>query len=148
MGKNNDAFDFAAHEIKIDKLIENEFESKLLSNTKWRKCFSTLESVSPELQVIWKFVGSKNQGVRNTLPAAIALEERYLNSRFWFGPCYYKEIEWLEFPAIGKPYGKENIPGSFFPQSIHTVKDLLSTVGQWPFEETELGFRINGYVSK
>jgi len=140
------AFDFVAHEIKIDKIIKIEFDSKLLSNAKWRKCFSTLENMSPELQVIWKFVGSQNQGVRHALPSTLALEERYLNSRFWFGPCYYKEIEWLEFPSVGKPYGKENIPGSFFQQSIHEVKDLLNAVGQWPFEETELGFRINGYV--
>jgi len=148
MKKNSETFDFVEHEVKVDKLIKSNFSSLLLSNAKWRKCFAELDKTSPDLQVIWKFVGSKNNGIRHALPTVVALEEKYLSSLFWFGPCYYKEIEWLEFPEIGKPYGKERIPGAFYSQDIDKAKNALCSIGQWPIEETELGFRINGYIGK
>jgi len=148
MRKKNEPFDFVEHEIKMDKFVKMNFESMLLSNAKWRKCFKELDVSAPELQVIWKFIGSNNQSLRHSLPSTIALGDRYLNSHFWFGPCYYKEIEWLDFPRVGKPAGKEKVPGSFYYQDIDKAKDALCRIGQWPIEETKSGFRINGYVAK
>jgi hypothetical protein len=142
---NNKAFDFVEHEIKIDKMIERLFDSSYMSNTKWRKCFALLSRVSPDLQVIWKFVGSKNDGVRHTLPPIESLEDSYLSSRFWFGPAYYKEIEWVEFPEVGMPYGKENIPGAFYQQDVAAVLVALNEIGQWCTEKTGLGFRLYGH---
>ncbi len=142
---NNKVFDFVEHEIKIDKIIEKSFNFSYMSNAKWRKCFSLLSEISPDLQVIWKFVASKNDGVRHALPLIESLEESYLSSRFWFGPAYYKEIEWIEFPEVGKPYGKEKIPGAFYQQDVAGVLVALNEIGQWYTEETDLGFRLYGY---
>lgn len=142
---NSKVFDFVAHEIKIDKLIKRSFTSSCMSNAKWRKCFQLLNEVAPNIQIIWKFVGGQNDGVRSYLPADEALEEKYLTSRFWFGPAYYKEIEWIEFPKIGKPYGKENIPGTFFVQDVNSVVEALNKNGQWVLIETDLGFRLYGH---
>ena len=142
---NSKVFDFVAHEIKIDKLIKQSFASSYMSNAKWRKCFQVLYEMAPDLQVIWKFVGSKNNGVRHSLPSNEALEEKYLSSRFWFGPAYYKEIEWLEFPEIGKPYGKEKIPGAFFKQNVNLVVESLNKIGHWHIAKTDLGFRLYGH---
>ncbi|OFC69596.1 hypothetical protein BFC18_17200 [Alteromonas confluentis] len=58
---NNKVFDFVEHEIKIDKLIKNLFTVSYLSDAKWRKCFSLLNQAYPDLQVIWKFAGSKRR---------------------------------------------------------------------------------------
>lgn len=142
---NSKVFDFVAHEIKIDKLIRRSFTSSYMSNAKWRKCFKLLNQVTPDIQVIWKFVGSQNDGVRHLLPSNEALEENYLSSRFWFGPAYYKEIEWLEFPTVGKPYGKENTPAAFFEQSVAAIIEALNEIGQWHIVKTNLGFRLYGY---
>jgi hypothetical protein len=142
---NNKVFDFVAHEIKIDKLIKHSFTTSYMSNTKWRKCLRLLNEVAPDFQVIWKFVGSQNDGVRDSLPTNEALEENYLTSGFWFGPAYYKEIEWLEFPRIGKPYGKEKIPGAFFEQNVSAVIDALNEIGHWHIIKTELGSRLYGH---
>ena len=142
---NSKVFDFVAHEIKIDKLIKRLFTSSYMSNAKWRKCFQLLNQVNPDIQVIWKFVGSQNDGVRHSLPTSEALEENFLSSRFWFGPAYYKEIEWLEFPNVGKPYGKENIPGAFLEQNVVAVIEALNEIGQWHIVKTDLGFRLYGH---
>lgn len=142
---NSRAFDFVAHEEKIDSLIKRSFSKSYMSNSKWKKCFSLLSASASEFQVVWKFVGSENNGVRNRLPSEESLEENYISSRFWFGPMYFKEIEWLEFPAIGKPYGQENIPGAFYNQDIKSVKKALEAIGSWEIEETVDGFRIYGY---
>lgn len=143
--QNNKAFDFVAHEEKIDNLIKQSFSSSYMSNAKWRKCFQLLNDLAPNLQVIWKFVGSKNDGARHSLPSNEALTDRYLSSRFWLGPAYYKEIEWLEFPEIGKPHGKENIPGAFFKQDVVCVITALNEIGKWNIIKTDLGFRLYGY---
>ena len=116
-----------------------------MSNAKWRKCLQLLNQVAPDMQVVWKFVGSENNGVRHYLPSNEALENCYLSNRFWFGPAYYKEIEWLEFPKIGKPYGKENIPSAFFEQDVFAVISALNEIGQWNIIKTDLGFRLYGY---
>ncbi len=142
---NSKAFDFVAHEIKIDKLIKRLFTSSYMSNAKWRKCFQLLNQVNPDIQVIWKFAGSQNDGVRHSLPTNEALEENYLSSRFWFGPAYYKEIEWLELPNVGKPYGKEKIPGAFFEQNVVATIEALNEIGQWHIVKTDLGFRLYGH---
>ena len=66
---NSKVFDFVEHEVKIDKLIRRSFTSSYMSNAKWRKCIQLLNKVAPEIQDIWKFVGSENDGVRHSLPS-------------------------------------------------------------------------------
>jgi hypothetical protein len=116
-----------------------------MSNAKWRKCLQLLNQIDPDIQVIWKFVGSENNGVRHALPTNDVLEEKYLSSRFWFGPAYYKEVEWLEFPTVGKPYGKENIPAAFFDQNVAAIVEALKEIGKWQIAKSDLGFRLYGH---
>ena len=143
--KNDNVFDFVEHENKIDKLIKNSFGSSYMSNSKWRKCLTLVDKVAPNIQVVWKFVGSENEGVRHGIAPMESLEEKYMNSRFWFGPRYYKEIEWIEFPRIGKPYGKEKIPSAFFNQDIEAIKEELEVNGKWLIESTQEGFKLYGH---
>ena len=143
--QNSKAFDFVDYERKTDKLIEKLFSASFCSNAKWRKCFSLLEDIAADMQVVWKFVGSQNNGVRYGLPSVESLEENMLSSRFWYGPLFYKEIEWIEFPEVGKSYGKENIPAAHYKQNIDTVLDALNKIGQWQIEKTDLGFRLYGH---
>ncbi|MCG7490383.1 hypothetical protein MHN79_12875 [Vibrio sp. Of14-4] len=142
---NSNVFDFVAHEIKVDKLIAQSVVTPYMSNAKWRKCFRLLNEVAPDIQVIWKFVGSQNDGVRGSLPTNEAIGETYLSNRFWFGPTYYKEIEWLDFPELGKPYGKEKIPVAWFEQDVSSVVESLNKIGRWHIVKTDLGFRLYGY---
>ncbi|MBT4865685.1 MAG: hypothetical protein HON53_11310 [Planctomycetaceae bacterium] len=145
------AFDFVAHEDVIDKEIARSFSASFMSDTKWRKTFAVLDDVDAEriadreMQVIWKFVGSPNDGVRYKLPSLDAMHDRFLDSRFWFGPMYYKEIEWLEFPKIGIPYRREQIPGAHFEQDIEKVRIALQAIGKFQIEESALGIKLYGH---
>jgi hypothetical protein len=143
--QNSIAFDFVEHEKKIDKLISQSFSASFCSNAKWRKCFTLLNDVAADMQVIWKFVGAQNDGVRYGLPPVESLEDGMLSSRFWHGPMFYKEIEWIEFPKTGKPYGQETIPAAHYRQNIDAVLDALNKIGKWQVETTELGFRLYGH---
>ncbi|HET9218533.1 MAG TPA: DUF6678 family protein [Terriglobia bacterium] len=146
MNKNNKkVFDFGAHSAIVDRLVAKQFSRSFMSNAKWRRLITTLDSVEPELQVIWKFVGSKNDGVRWSLPAIESMQEEYLDNRFWFGPLYYKEIEWLEIPLVAKPWGKENLPITYRDQDIEKVRKALEKSGRWSLEDTGTGLRIYGY---
>lgn len=138
-------FDFADHGSKVDKEIAKQFLSSFMSNAKWRKILSLLHAANPELQLVWKFVGSRNNGVRYGLPVPEAMSETYLTSRFWFGPCYYKEIEWLEIPLMAKPYGKEDLPITHKRQDVESLKSLLDRTGQWEVEVSPNGIRIYGH---
>ena len=62
--KNDKVFDFVAHEEKVDTLIKSLFNCSFMSNAKWRKCLSLLEEKAPDIQLIWKFVGSQNEGFK------------------------------------------------------------------------------------
>ncbi|WP_139139033.1 hypothetical protein [Alteromonas confluentis] len=83
--------------------------------------------------------------MRYSLPTEGSLEQTFLNNRFWFGPAYYKEIEWLEFPRLGKPLGQENIPATHFEQDVNGVVEYLTKFGQWPLEDTPQGYRLYGH---
>ena len=144
--RNNKVFDFVGHEVVVDKIVKREFTRAFMSNAKWRKLFVALDEATPQgAQVIWKFVGAKNDGVRHSLPPSPSLGERYLDDRFWFGPCYYKEIEWIEFPRVNKPYGREKIPGAHFDQDVEAIKSTLESIGAWELEATAIGYRVYGY---
>ncbi len=82
-----------------------------MSNAKWKKLFIHLAVKCPKAHAIWKFVGTDNGGVALTgLPGIDEIEEAFINHRFWFGPMYYKEIEWLNFPKVVKRPGFETVP--------------------------------------
>lgn len=142
---NPKIFDFVKHEEKVDRLLRSSPFRAHMSNSKWRRAFEALDTTCPDLQVIWKFVGAKNDGVRHALPSIQALEERHLNSWFWFGPAYYKEIEWIEFPRMEIPYGKERVSAAHSAQDIESARHCLERIGHFRIVETDLGFRLYGY---
>jgi hypothetical protein len=138
-------FDFVKHEEVVDKLIAKENFLPLMSNSKWRKVFEALELTCPDIQVIWRFIGAQNSGNRDWLPPTVSLEDRYINNQFWFGPMYYKEIEWLEIPHILIPHGMEKIPGAHKQQDAYLAKDCIEKLGHFHIETTGLGFRLYGW---
>jgi hypothetical protein len=74
-----------------------------------------------------------------------AIESEYLNSYFWLGPMYYKEIEWIEFPRKGIPSFYKQVPAAHWDQDIEAVRGTIESLGQFMLEETPLGFRLRGY---
>lgn len=148
---SNKTFDFVNHEFDIDKIIRSQFNNSQMSNAKWKKLFLHLAVQCPHAHAIWKFVGSDNDGVALTgMPEIDDLEDTYLNHRFWFGPSYYKEIEWLRFPTFVAKRGvqKERIRSGPSPhpcQDTAIIFTELLKIGHWPIEQDADGFTIYGH---
>lgn len=139
-------FDFVKHELEIDKIIRAEFNDSQMSNAKWKKLLMHLAVKCPNAHAIWKFVGSENDGVALTgLPAIDELEKSYINQRFWFGPRYYKEIQWLSFQKVIKRSGFEHVPSQNTVQDTGFILNELNNLGKWPIEESADGFTIYGH---
>ena len=68
-----------------------------------------------------------------------------MSGQFWFGPRYYKEIEWVEFPDTNVPLGKENIPGAHKPQDIASTQVCIEALGSFQIAESALGIRVYGH---
>jgi hypothetical protein len=148
--KNRNVFDFVEHKVLVEKEIARRFTASFMSNAKWRKLFLALDENWSELQVIWKLIWYKNDGVREGLPRMRAIESEYLNSYFWLGSMYYKEIEWIEFPWIefprkGIPSFYKQVPAAHWDQDIEAVRGTIESLGQFMLEESPLGFRLLGY---
>lgn len=105
-----------------------------------------LAAICPKAHAIWKFVGSDNKGVALTgLPEIDELEEAFINRQFWFGPRYYKEIEWLSFPKVINTRGFETVPSQNISQDTDFILSELMKIGHWPTEENDNGFIIYGH---
>ena len=143
---SNKTFDFVNHELEVDKIIRSKFNDSQMSNAKWKKLFMHLAVACPNAHAIWKFVGSDNDGVALTgLPEIDELEETFINHQFWFGPSYYKEIEWISFPNVVKKRGFETVPSQNTSQATDFILSELIKIGHWPIEENANGFIIYGH---
>lgn len=140
------SFDFVNHELEVDKIIRSKFNDSQMSNAKWKKLFMHLAVKCPKTHAIWKLVGSENDGVALIgLPEIDELEEAFINHQFWFGPMYYKEIEWLSFPKVVKKRGFETVPSQNTFQDTDFILNELIKIGHWPIEENDHGFTIYGH---
>ena len=115
-----------------------------MSDSKWRRLFESLDSRGLGLhQVIWKFVG-RDREFRSSLPSVDQLKESYVVD-FAFNDFPYKEIEWVEVPAVAIPYGWEQVPAKHSPQDLERVTQTLTDIGQFEIERRERGLRIYGW---
>ncbi|WP_213998167.1 hypothetical protein [Arsukibacterium sp.] len=143
---SNKVFDFVNHGLEIDKLIRSSFNDSQMSNAKWKKLFVLLAEQFPQVYAIWKFVGANNDGVALLgSPKTGELEETYINHRFWLGPRYYKEIQWITFPRVIRKSGYEKVPSRNSSQDTDLILSELKKVGYWPVAETNDGFTIFGH---
>jgi hypothetical protein len=87
---NSRAFDMAAHEHRLDRLIARSFSASFMSNSKWRRFFASLEQVKPPVpHLTWKFVG-RDEAVRGAPPDANCIGEKYV-SRTSFALMFQKQ---------------------------------------------------------
>jgi len=137
------AVDFKALEPGVDQRIrEAGFKASFMSDAKWRKCLLALDESVPDLMAVWKLVGSEPQAY--SLPDPDYLGDRYLTG-YWMRACYFKEIEWVEFPREIKKRGMEQIPAANLKQDILPVRGVLEAIGQFELEETDNGLKLYAY---
>jgi hypothetical protein len=114
-----------------------------MSDTKWRKLVSVLKGIpSIDYYFLTSIRGNEMPGfgwLSGQAPRAFV-------DTFSFGPIYWREIEWLEFPAfVPRPVSGAILPGGHH-QDIEALRRALNAIGEFPIEETSRGLRIIGHV--
>jgi hypothetical protein len=127
--------------------------SSLMSDAKWRKLIWALGR--PDLivqQVRLKLVGDASVHAMG-MPGRGSL---YL-SWAWLdgdalGPMQFRDIEWLEFPAIAEftrpSRGAGRVPPRQIQQDLDRIEAVLGLVGKFPLERTTDTLRVIGHVVK
>lgn len=137
-------------DIYLDKLIKQKFSASFMNNSKWVKVISALVEISSEIKECKvKPIWDDKEPFRQLL-----LDE---NTKYGFdfyetameamvsdkptGWYSYKEIEWLDFPAMVKN-DKHEIPAQ---QNLPLIKDIIDKLGQYMTELTPDNLRLYAY---
>lgn len=139
---NPKVFDLNNYEEKIDKLIERSYTTSFMSNSKWEKLFSALDTEEMILDhVLLKLVNIEHP-IKTYMPKKEDLEGIWVAEGKNDYNYFYKEIEWIELLLIAKP---SNIPYKYYNQTIELANSIINVVGQFETEHTPTGLRIYGH---
>ncbi len=98
----------------------------MMSDAKWRKFFATIGEldIGP---LRWKFIRDDRIFVETT-PPADAILERTLGDVLPYPYAPYREIEWIEIPAV---------------QAMEAIQ-ALAVLNQFPIQQSDSGVRVLG----
>ncbi len=140
-----------------ERLKMRECRASLMSNTKWRKLFFSIQKLNLGLSVCRiKWLGVDTPQILRT-PTAKSLDgypyyNGYPNivgynigpvhpfADFEWGPYPLCAIEWLEFPRIAMRSGKTH------EQDVNRAEQALKVISRFPFENTQDGLRVIGHL--
>jgi len=129
------------------RIVRGATAGSLMSDTKWRKVFSTIE-MHPELELrqrIFKFVGYNQERTEDAW-ISLSLPHPWIDT-FAFGPIPLRSIEWMLFPRVAEYRMDSTIPPRRINQDVKEAMRIFSSLGQLPLEMTERGLLIRGYLS-
>ena len=108
------------------RLARSRFSAAFMSDTKWRKLFSTVERARPEIdEMVVKFIDVEAPH-RMSFPPDLRCPWPFMDT-FEFGWTELRAIEWLELAA--------------------DLRGILEEVGKFPVTISENRTRITGYAS-
>ena len=125
---------------EIDKYVNESFSSSYMNNTKWLKLFDSLFDTLDEFYVEYKLVSNKK----------INTATFYCSDMppFFIEPVFYKEVEWICFPAQyvltvnkrkSRKYKKE------FSQDIGLIELLIKSIGEFELEIDNFQIKLFAY---
>lgn len=115
-----------------------------MSDTKWRKLISALETVSSINHYFLKSIRATDE-VPGFGYLSGSAPHQFIDT-FSFGPIYLREIEWIEFPSVAAQWKNGPTPPGGHRQDLAALRRSLDAIGQFPIEETPRGLRIIGHV--
>jgi hypothetical protein len=139
---------------EIEKRISS-YENKYMNNSKWKKLFLTIFSNINIIKQceIRDFFNSGYIYIKtnlNNIEYKNYIHNECIDNNLFSGSeypvCNYKEIEYLEFAK----YWNEEASGrllkqKIIEQDINKIKETISKIGIFEWEETEKYLRIIGY---
>lgn len=143
---------FDKHQKRIDKKVQ-DFSNCYLNNAKWKKVFLTICSNADLFKhcEIRDFFSSCFVYLRTELKD-INFDDFIYSDHIdqsittADGPISFREIEYLEFEKSwdGEFIGKL-VQSKRFTQDTEKIKEILSTIGQFEWEEYENSIRLIAY---
>jgi hypothetical protein len=132
---------------KEGRLILREFETSLMSDTKWRKLFIALDDANLKVyQCIIKLVDEERPRIVITPDKSTIQSSSVFYMIEWGGYTNFRAIEWLEFPKVAVySRGTKGTPAAKVPQDLDGAQRVLDTLGRYPVERHENGLRIVGH---
>jgi len=117
-----------------------------MSDTKWGKLFAALRESGPDL------ARAEIKLIDEDEPRTITFSgcwpavphHRYLDT-FDLGGVAFREIEWLEFPAVARILRHSTLPALEVPQDLEAIAATLNAVGRYPLVLNEGSLRVVGY---
>ncbi|WP_415896032.1 DUF6678 family protein [Neptuniibacter sp. PT34_22] len=126
---------------KIDSLIADKYSVSLMSDSKWDKLIEGVTNIFEQgVHVNYKLIHSIE--VFSTILTSADLKP------FFIEPILYKEVEWLEFPAIYEDFiSTDNLKAGRkkYLQCIDNIEATIESVGQFDLERTEHSIKMFAY---
>jgi hypothetical protein len=129
---------------RIHAAIRDTCSASLMSDTKWHKLFSVVETIASIEKYFLKSIRSTIEVIGSGYLGGHA--PRAFTDTASFGPIYLREIEWLEFPALVPRRPSDALQRADHHQDIEALKRALSAIGKFPIEQTPRGLRIIGHA--
>lgn len=131
------------------RMMRRVFKSSLMSNTKWRKLFLSIERLNLALPVCKiKWIDVDTPQIRSTPGSKFLYPPRPFVIAHEFGPYALCSIEWLEFPRVATQggYGRNKDAGKTYNQDVDRAEKALQAIARFPMENTPDGLRIIEHV--
>lgn len=129
------------------RMMRREFQTSLMSDTKWRKLFIAVERLKlalPICRVKWIF-GDVPMMLHTPTSGTLYPSRPFIDS-FKFGPFALCSIQWLEFPRVALYDGPSYGTGATYIQNVDRAEQALRVVARFPMENTIEGLRITGHI--
>jgi hypothetical protein len=135
--------------IALPKMIDNDilkYSKSYMSNTKWRKLFSLVNSESMTITACkWKLVNEK-EPQNGWLPDYRQLGEDYVGDCGALnGPFEFKAIEWVLLPSEYSYKPNDKAPTKYRYQNIEELRQKIESAGKFEYEVLSEGIKIFGY---
>jgi len=130
----------------LGRLARREFPQALMSDSKWRKLFATVDraGLAPE-RILVKFIDvDEIKSMRFPGESALHPPRPYIDT-FEFGPIELRSIEWLLIPRQAHIRGDDGLPARIVEQDVDAIHELVASAGQFPLEQIESGLKVTGY---
>ena len=132
---------------RVRRHIRREFPHAYMSNTKWRRMFEALEKSGIEIeQVVLKLI-REDEPKTCSPPGSYLVDPPHaaIDNLCPGGPVEFREIEWLEYPAIARFERPNNVPARAVEQDLDAIESLIRSLGEYPVQRSSDAVRIIGY---
>jgi hypothetical protein len=142
-------------DIYLDKIIEKDFSTTLMNDSKWVKLIATLIKNSVHIKEcrvkpIWDDTSKRKLLVDENKQFEIDFYKNSMesmvsgNPKGWYA---YKEIEWLDFPKFIEA-DLENEISNHTEQDLLLIKSIIEEAGSFFMETSDSNLRLYAYVRK